>query len=120
MQSVTAFAAKGTAVGPDLDASGNAGGEKLLGNIIEPSREITAGFQMANVETKNGETIPGVLVVETEGAITLRMAGGQLRNVAAVEVARVERPPRSLMPEGIEVGLSPQDMADLLAFLTGR
>jgi putative heme-binding domain-containing protein len=69
------FRGEGIAVGPDLDASGNAGREKVLGNIIEPSREITAGFQMATAETKGGEVVAGVLVAETEGAITLRQAG---------------------------------------------
>ncbi|HZJ17067.1 MAG TPA: c-type cytochrome, partial [Chthoniobacteraceae bacterium] len=114
------FRGEGTAVGPDLDASNSAGREKVLGNIIEPSREITAGFQMATAETKGGEVVAGVLVAETEGAITLRQPGGQLRNVPMIEVARVDRTSRSLMPEGIEAGLSPQDMADLLAFLTSH
>jgi putative heme-binding domain-containing protein len=114
------FRGEGTAVGPELDASAGAGREKLLGNIVEPSREITAGFPMATVETKSGETVAGILAAETEGAITLRMAGGEVRNVAMVDVARVDRSARSLMPEGIETGLTPQDMADLLVFLTSR
>jgi putative membrane-bound dehydrogenase-like protein len=114
------FRGEGVAVGPELDASASAGREKLLGNIVEPSREITAGFQMATVETKAGVTISGILVAETDGAIALKMAGGEMRNVAMVDVAKVDRSARSLMPDGIEAGMTPQDMADLLAFLTSR
>jgi putative heme-binding domain-containing protein len=114
------FRGEGTSVGPELDASTAAGPEKLLGNILEPSREITAGFQMASVETKSGELIAGIVAAETDGAITLKLAGGELRNIALVDVARIDRSARSLMPEGIETGLSRQDMADLLAYLTSR
>ncbi|MGV3532223.1 MAG: PVC-type heme-binding CxxCH protein, partial [Chthoniobacteraceae bacterium] len=51
----------GSPVGPDLDASRTAGAEKLLGNILEPSRELTAGYPTGLVETKSGETISGIL-----------------------------------------------------------
>ena len=36
------------------------------------------------------------------------------------EVARIDRSARSLMPDGIEAGLTPQDMADLLEFLGAK
>jgi putative membrane-bound dehydrogenase-like protein len=114
------FRNEGQSVGPQLDASAAAGREKLLGNILDPSREITAGFGMATVETKRGETFAGVVAAETDGAVALRVPGGALRNIARIEVARIERPARSLMPEGLEAGLTPQDMADLLEFLTAK
>ena len=114
------FRGEGQNVGPDLDASAAAGREKLLGNILEPSREITAGFGSGVVETKSGETIAGVVAAETDGALTLRLPGGLVRNLARAEVAKVDRSARSLMPEGIEAGLTPQDMADLLSFLEGQ
>ncbi len=114
------FRGEGQSVGPDLDASAAAGREKLLGNILEPSREITAGFGAGIVETKGGETIAGVVAAETDGALTLRLPGGIGRHVARAEVTRIDRSTRSLMPEGIEAGLTPQDMADLLEFLAGK
>ena len=114
------FRGEGQSVGPDLDASAAAGREKLLGNILEPSREITAGFAAGTVETKGGETLAGVVSGETDDALTLRLPGGMVRNVARAQVARIDRHARSLMPEGIELGLTPQDMADLLEYLSGQ
>ena len=111
---------EGQAVGPDLAAAAAAGREKLLGNVLDPSREITAGFTTTTVETKSGETVTGVGVAENEGSVTLRMPGGALRTVARIEIARLEHSARSLMPEGLEAGLRAQDLADLLEFLGGK
>ncbi|MGV3531564.1 MAG: DUF7133 domain-containing protein, partial [Chthoniobacteraceae bacterium] len=110
----------GSPVGPDLDASRTAGTEKLLGNILEPSSELTAGYPTGLVETRNGETISGILSNETPAGVTLRLLGGAERIVRRSEVAKVERPAHSLMPDGLEAGLTEQDMADLLAFLTAE
>lgn len=112
------FGKLGASVGPDLDASRTAGREKLLGNILEPSREITAGYGLGLVETKAGETLSGILSNETPAGVTLRLPGGAECIVRRSEIAKVERPANSLMPDGLEAGLSPEEMADLLAFLT--
>ena len=112
------FHGEGNGVGPELDASASAGREKLMGNILDPSREITAGFNMAIVETKSGERIAGIVAAETDGAVALKIPGGLLRNIPRIDVAQIERSNRSLMPEGIESGLTPQDLADLLEFLS--
>jgi putative heme-binding domain-containing protein len=111
---------EGNAVGPDLAASAAAGREKLLGNILDPSREITAGFATTTVETKGGEIATGVGVAETDGSVTLRLPGGPLRAFARVEIARLDHSTKSLMPEGLEAGLTAQEMADLLEFLGAK
>jgi putative membrane-bound dehydrogenase-like protein len=112
------FGGTGIAVGPDLDASRIAGREKVLGNILDPSREITAGYLLGVVETKKKEIINGVITSESAAGVVLRLAGGADRFVRRADIAKVDRPAHSLMPDGIEAGLSPQEMADLLEFLT--
>ncbi len=112
------FAGEGSAVGPDLDAARFGGREKLLGNIREPSRELTAGFSLAVVTTKSGEAIEGIAANESPGGVILRMPGGAERAVKRADIAKIERPARSLMPDTIAVGLTPKDIDDLLDFLT--
>ena len=112
------FAAAGQTVGPDLDAARTGGREKLLGNIIDPSREITQGFVHGVVQTKSGETISGIISNEAAAGVSLRLPGGGERVVRTAELEKIERPPRSLMPDGLEAGLTVQAMADLLEFLT--
>ncbi len=108
----------GHAVGPDLDAAAAAGREKLLGNILEPSRELTAGFPLAVARTVSGEAISGILLSETAAGLSLRLPGGGARTIRRTELRQLDRPPHSLMPDGLEAGLTPQDMADLLDFLS--
>ena len=112
------FAGEGSAVGPDLDAARLAGREKLLGNITEPSRELTAGFPLGVVEMKSGETFSGIIANESPGGVILRLPGGADRAVKRSDVAKFERPARSLMPDVIAAGLTPKDMEDLLDFLS--
>ena len=113
------FAGEGSAVGPDLDAARLAGREKLLGNILEPSRELTAGFPLGVVTMRSTETVEGIVVNESPGGVILRMPGGAGRAVKRSDIAQIERPARSLMPDAIAIGLTPQDIDDLLDFLTG-
>ena len=113
------FAGEGSAVGPDLDAARLAGREKLLGNILEPSRELTAGFPLGVVTTKTGETVEGIVANESAGGVILRLPGGAERAVKRADIAKIERPARSLMPATISAGLTPRDLEDLLGFLTG-
>ena len=111
------YGGAGSAVGPDLDASAAAGREKLLGNILEPSREITAGFPLGIVTLKVGGAVAGILASESPAGVVLRMPGAAERPIAAADIAKIERPAQSLMPDGIETGLTPQQMADLLEHL---
>ena len=111
------FAGEGSAVGPDLDAARFAGREKLLGNITEPSRELTAGFPLGVVELKSGETVSGIIANESPGGVILRLPGGADRAVKRSDIAKFERPARSLMPDVIAAGLTAKDMEDLLDFL---
>jgi putative membrane-bound dehydrogenase-like protein len=111
------FAGQGQAVGPDLDASAAAGREKLLGNILEPSREITASFALGIATLKNGEVVAGILASESPAGLVLRLPGGGEKALAQADLTKIERPTQSLMPDGLEAGLSVQDMADLLTFL---
>lgn len=109
---------EGTAIGPDLDAAVSAGKEKILGNILDPSRELTAGFATGAIETKDGEILSGIMAGEANGDVTLKIPGKGVRTFAPTEIEQFKRLNKSLMPEGIEAGLSVRDMANLLAYLT--
>lgn len=108
---------EGFALGPDLASVRSNGGEKLLTSIIDPNREVAPAFASYDVELRNGESVSGVIASESEGAILLRQAGGKELDVFRKNIVSMRSAGQSLMPEGLEQGLSPQDMADLLTFV---
>jgi putative heme-binding domain-containing protein len=111
------LASIGTAVGPDLVTVKNAGREKLLVNILDPNRELNGNYTSYAVETKDGESLIGLLAGENQAEVTLRLPGGSEIVLRRNQIASIQTQARSLMPEGLEEGLTPQEMADLLEFV---
>ena len=74
-------------------------------------------FVSYSVVTSGGDTLTGLLVSETPGGVTLRRPGTQDEFVPRERVVELQASGKSLMPDGLEAGLTPQDIADLLAFL---
>ena len=108
---------EGFAVGPDLASVAAGGGEKLLTSILDPNAEVAAAFVAYAVETRNGESHLGVLAGENPLAVVLKLPNGETARVLRENVLSLRGSDRSLMPEGLEEGLSAQDMADLLEFI---
>ncbi|MGB7157708.1 MAG: c-type cytochrome, partial [Tepidisphaeraceae bacterium] len=111
---------EGFELGPDLTTVRNAGREKLLMNIIDPSREVQPNFISYQIDTTDGESVLGLLVSDTPAGITLRQAYGKETTIQRPRIKKMSSEGRSMMPEGLEVGMTPQDMADLLTFIEGE
>ena len=106
----------GHALGPDLVAMKAAGPEKLLTNLIDPSREVAADFVAYKVRGPK-EKLLGLLANETTTHLTIRFPFGKSVTLLRKEVRGMKSYAASIMPEGLEAGLDHQSMADLLAFL---
>jgi len=111
------LAGQGQVLGPDLASVRANGKEKLLTSILDPSREVAPQFSGYLVETKDGESSSGLVVSESANSVTLRIAGGVESVIARANIVSMQSQGKSLMPEGLEEGLSHQDMADLLEFI---
>ncbi|MCS7269967.1 MAG: c-type cytochrome [Gemmataceae bacterium] len=108
----------GHPVGPDLRAVlGNKSGEDLLVAIFDPNREIDPRYRAYQVTTADERVLTGVLVAETPASITLRRPDGAEETLLRATILSVQATPQSLMPEGLEKELQPQDVAHLLAYL---
>ena len=109
----------GQAVGPDFNSVKNSGKEKLLINILDPNREVPPQYIAYTIETKDGESITGIISTETSANVSLLQANAKPVSISRSQIKQLQSQRQSLMPEGLEVGLSPQQMADLLAFVSG-
>jgi len=110
-------AGQGHPLGPDLVTVKTSGKEKLLVNILDPNREVAPQYLSYLVETKTGEALTGIIVNETAASVSVRQANGIETVVLRSNLARIQSQGQSAMPEGLEAGLRPQEMADLLEFI---
>jgi putative heme-binding domain-containing protein len=108
---------EGSALGPDLQSVQNAGREKLLTNILDPNREVAPNYTAYVIETKDGDSQIGIIAAESAAAVTLRMANGIDVTLSRNSIKSMTSAGLSMMPEGLEEGMKPQDVADLLEFV---
>ncbi len=107
----------GIELGPDLRSVVQHDAEKLMNSILDPSAIIEPGFMAYNCTLKSGEQLYGVIATETSASLTLKMAGNLTKSVLRSEIASLQSTGLSLMPEGLEAALTPQSLADLIAYL---
>jgi putative heme-binding domain-containing protein len=109
---------EGTEVGPDLlSALRNKTPETLLVDILDPSREVDPRYLNYQVITKQGRTFTGMIAAETASSITLRRAEKAEDTILRSQIEVIEATTKSVMPEGLEMQLSKQDLADVIAYL---
>jgi putative heme-binding domain-containing protein len=107
----------GSQVGPDIASRADKSNEGLLREILDPNRAVDQRFAEYIAVTSDGVIKNGILVDETSGAITLRGQQGQETKLLRSELDSLTSSGKSLMPEGFENQITPEEMSDLLAFL---
>jgi putative membrane-bound dehydrogenase-like protein len=110
---------KGHEVGPDLSDVRNRSKLALLYDILDPNSKVEPRFTAYTVATIDGKVFNGLVASETAEAVVLRMAEGKEQTIGRGEIEVIRASEVSLMPEGVEKDIKPQDMADLLEFLKG-
>ena len=112
------LAGEGQAVGPELIEVRNWGKERILLSIIAPNLEIRPQYRTHVLQTKGKENLIGVLTDQTPATITLKQPNGLEMVWPRGSLDAVTPQPWSLMPIGLEEGLSPGGMADLLEYIS--
>ena len=107
----------GTNVGPDISDTRTKTAEYLLVSILDPNSAIDASFVQTQVLTVDGRQLDGLLISERSDSLTIQQQGGERKLVYKEEVERIKTTGVSLMPNGFEKTISPQQMSDLIAFL---
>jgi len=108
---------EGVEVGPDLASLKDKSPQSLLIAILDPNRALEVKYGSFNVATTDGRVLSGLISTETSTAITLKRQEGKEDVLLRSEIEELSASGQSLMPEGLEKELTPQDLADLIAFL---
>ena len=107
----------GADLGPVLDGWGRGKSADVVATaLIRPSAEIAHGYEGMELKTKDGLTIQGVLLKEGD-PLMMRSIGSVTQIIPADRVASRRRMQQSLMMSAAQLGLTAQDVADLVAFL---
>ncbi len=107
----------GAKVGPDLSGIGQHARETLLVDILDPSRQVLPDFVAYNATTQAGDTYTGFIANESATTATLRRANEPDITLKRSDLKEFSTIGKSLMPDGLEAGMSEQDFADLIEFL---
>jgi putative heme-binding domain-containing protein len=110
---------RGAPVGPDLSSIGKLrSAAELLDSLLAPSRRIEPKFAAYVVHTHDGRSLTGLMTRRNEQSVVLCDSEGKEVSLPAEEVETLRPLSTSLMPDGQLVGLTAQEVADLLAYLT--
>jgi putative heme-binding domain-containing protein len=110
----------GHPVGPDLTALAHRSVEDLLSNILDPNMAIHPNYVSYTAETVGGELESGLLQSESSETVVLLQPEGRKATLARKQIKRLESSGLSLMPEGLEAGMTPAELRDLIAFIQQR
>ncbi|MBX9624872.1 MAG: c-type cytochrome, partial [Gemmataceae bacterium] len=114
------YAGEGTAIGPDLTGMAVHPKEELLIHILDPSRSVEGNYKAYRAVTADGRTIIGLLASESKTAVELVDAEGKRHPLQRDDLESLKETDKSLMPEGFEKQVKPEEVVDLLAFLTQK
>jgi len=111
------FQGTGAEVGPDLATVRNRARGSLLNDILIPSQSIAQTYEAYVVETLSGKTLEGVIGEQTPTTLTLVHEQGEKDVIPRSEIKQMYVLNLSAMPEDVDKEVSPEQMADLIAYL---
>ncbi|MGB2717441.1 MAG: PVC-type heme-binding CxxCH protein [Vicinamibacterales bacterium] len=112
-----AIGGAGAELGPALDGWARGKSVDVIAKaIVQPNAEIAHGYDGTEIKTKDGLTIQGLLIKEGD-PLMVRNMGGATQIIPTDRVANRRRMRESLMMSAAQLGLSAQDVADVVAFL---
>ncbi len=107
----------GADVGAKLASLQDKSADSLLTAILDPNRAVEAKYTGYSAATRDGRVVTGMIVEETATSITLAKSDGTRDIILRVDLDSLASSGKSFMPEGLEKDLSPQDVADVIAFV---
>jgi putative membrane-bound dehydrogenase-like protein len=90
---------------------------ELVESILKPSAKLAQGYETALFRLTDGRVVQGFVVSERASSTIIREANGVRHEIAKSDIEERRRSELSSMPEGLVANLSPEQLADLIAYL---
>ncbi|HVT30475.1 MAG TPA: PVC-type heme-binding CxxCH protein [Lacipirellulaceae bacterium] len=108
----------GGTTGPDLTHIGKTRTDRdLLESIVYPSLSFVRSYEPMLITTQDGKMINGIIKDETAKEYVVAIGPNQLLRIPHGTVDEIQPSKVSIMPAGLDKQLTPQELADLVAFL---
>ncbi len=107
---------QGGEIGPDITGSNRADLDYILENIVDPSAVVSKDYTMSTIYTDDGRAVTGLVLSESDSAITVRTVNDTLL-IPKNEIEERVLSKLSLMPDGQLDQLAPEDLRDLIGYL---
>jgi putative heme-binding domain-containing protein len=107
-----------TLKGPHLvDIGKRYSAAELVESVLKPSAKIAQGFETYLFEMSNGKVYTGFVVSEGAQTVLIREGTGLQHELKRAQIDSRAIQKQSMMPEGLATNLTPEDLADLIAYL---
>jgi len=103
--------------GPDLRSITDRTKEGLFSAILDPNQTVDASYSGYSITLNNGTALYGRILSESTNHVTLRLLDGTDQQLNRKSIQSLQNTGLSLMPEGLEAGMTPQQLADLILFI---
>lgn len=90
--------------------------EVIARAIVDPSADIAHGFEGTAIHLKDGKWIDGQIVADGD-PVVIRSTGGMTQKVPKSQISGRKAMDRSLMLGADQLGLTAQDVADIIAWM---
>ena len=111
---------KGGNIGPQLDGIGGRGPDRLLEDILDPSRNVDRAFRLLVVTRRDGSVASGLFRREEGAQLILADLAGQEIRIAKTDIAERRETETSLMPPTFGEALPAPELSDLIAYLLSK
>jgi putative membrane-bound dehydrogenase-like protein len=107
-----------TPKGPHLvDIGKRAKPEELVESILKPSAKLAQGYETYQFVLNDGRVFSGFVVSEGANVILIREFTGVQRELKRESIESKTMQKQSAMPDGLASNMTPQQLADLIAYL---
>jgi putative heme-binding domain-containing protein len=110
---------EGGDIGPALTEVGTKlAKEALYESILDPSAGISFGYEAWQVQLKSGDEAYGLKSSETTDELAIKDTNGIITRYKKTEVASMQQTKTSIMPTGLQLTMTTQDLVDLVEYLS--
>jgi putative heme-binding domain-containing protein len=90
----------------------------LLTKLLDPSAVVARDYQMTVLTLTNGRVLSGLVKEENDKTLTLQTQNEAVR-VDKSDIEERQRSQQSMMPDGLLTPLSPTEVRNLIAYVSG-